>query len=212
MLAAALSAARVRPDAARARARASWFAPRSAAGHPPGRARSARPRFASPTPTRARPRRPRTCPPQDRQGFRASAELFESAREVAARAAPISEVLVGLERRPPLADRLLPAPGRVQDAREPVAAVRLEPDRSGFRRTEAALGRVEVLPALIVRGEQESDPGVPRPLRGAGADLRQDPRRLAALPLLQEIRGARELRVEVGGDRADRDVGSERRR
>jgi hypothetical protein len=64
--------------------------------------------------------------------------------------------------------------------------------------------------ALVVQREQDLDARVPRSLPGALPDLGEDRLGLAAIARLEQVGGAGELGVVVGGDLEDSDVRFER--
>ena len=84
---------------------------------------------------------------------------------------------------------------------QPELAVGVEPDRRGGERGEPSGGVRPAVMARVVDGEQERGPRVPGRTARIASDGLEDRLRLGALSVVEQIRGARELGVVVGGDR-----------
>ena len=69
-----------------------------------------------------------------------------------------------------------------------------------------------VLPPLVVTGEEKRDAGIPRALFGPPLDFSENRFRRGALSPLEKVGRARELRVEIAGDRTNPDVRTRERR
>jgi hypothetical protein len=138
--------------------------------------------------------------------FPSAAELFQTARELATDGGSPSERLLRVECSAPFGEGVFGATRGPEHTSQEIAAIWLEPDGPRLGRAELSLGGGEVLSTLVVGGEKERNPSIPGALARASSDLGEDCLRLPALPLLEEVGRPRELRVEVRGDRSNRDV------